>query len=319
MRLEMNNNEDFRKTLYEAIRFAKVGLVTLEKTLFSAVKKINVITTSIGEYINSDEFKESIRNILREGEEAGEDVKRFKEVIIAMGYPPSDNMDMRLIRKIGKVILEHDADYLKKIIDDIMLEFHTPDRITEIKLEWEHYIFLKDRLPLLRQALNAHNLGMYAITIPSLLSQMEGIIIDGFELKKKVKGYEFECLVKVLFNHDDVNPKKEIQNDQEEIFDFDRLICEFYLKFLLAPFEHGQQEVSRESRHAILHGGARPITYDHEHISLKMIIMMDNIIYKVSLLTADKKEKAKLKLIELQQNKKKKNKEKRRKAHKALS
>ncbi|MHC3396059.1 hypothetical protein ACV1QZ_06420 [Bacillus subtilis] len=271
-------------------------------------------TLKLGISLNEEKekIKQSFKRIIEEAEKSEEDFKRFKEVILFLGYPPSDNMDIRLIRKIGKVCIEEGVNHLKKIIDDLMKEFYSPERIDHLMKEWESYSFLKDRLPLLGQALKAHNLGMYSVAVPSLLSQMEGIIIDGFDVKGEVPGYLFKRLISLLFDNESISDKTDKSKAEElaELLRFEKLICDYYFNFLLEHFEHGQEEVSNVSRHAILHGGARPISYNHEHISLKMIIMMDNIIYQVSLLNADKKEKA-IPILKKIQQITKKNREKR--------
>ncbi|MGG3925691.1 hypothetical protein ABET51_06790 [Metabacillus fastidiosus] len=277
----IEENSNFFKSM------RKIGEMAQDITNAISVAIVPVIefTKEINEYLSSEKVQTTFRNFVEGIIQTEEDIKNYKEVIVLIGYPPSISTDITLMRQIGQEFMENRETGLKDIIDDVMKKHYSPKKIDEIKSLWESFSFLLDRKSLLRQALTAHNLGMYALSIPSLLSQMEGIIVDGYKIKQKVEGWQFKKLVRQLFN-----------NPDNEAFDFDNELREFYLKFILARFNHGQEIQSDVSRHAILHGGAKPVNFAKEEVSLKIILMMENIIYRIDNLTENEIREAKKKL-----------------------
>ncbi|MDL5141669.1 hypothetical protein [Bacillus atrophaeus] len=285
----MKNNNIDMSSFIQGFKNIQESAQTIPNVISNSIQPLVELSISLREYFKLPEVQESLTRMAEGYIETIEDIKHYKKVIFLLGYPPSESTDIILMRQIGREYVENGESNLKNTIDDIMKAHYNAQRIDEIKRHWECYSLLKDRLPLLRQSLNAHNLGMYAVAVPSILSQMEGIVIDGFDIKQRVSGSQFRKLLKILFKiEDDDNSKSD-----EHPFDFDSTIGKFYLNFILEHFEHGQDILSPVSRHAILHGGAKPSMYAKEEISLKMIMMMDSILYRISNLTQEKKNKAK--------------------------
>ncbi|UPG79712.1 hypothetical protein MX663_11305 [Bacillus subtilis] len=284
----MKNNNIDMSSFIQGVKSIEESTETIHTAISKSIQPLVNLSKSIREHFKRPEIQESLTRIAEGFIETKEDIKNYKKVIFLMGYPPSESTDILLMRQIGREYVENGESNLKSIIDDIMKDHYNAQRIDEIKRHWENYSLLKERLPLLRQSLNAHNLGMFAISVPSILSQMEGIVIDGFDIKQRVTGSKFKKLLKILFNIEDDEDSKGDENP----FNFDNIIGKFYLNFILEQFQHGQENLSDVSRHAILHGGAKPTMYAKEEISLKMIMMMDNLLYRINNLTQEKKNEA---------------------------
>src|SRR5690606_5130815 len=125
--------------------------------------------------------------------------------------------------------------------------------------QWESSNILRKRMPLLRNAIMAHNLGMYDLVVPSVLSQLEGFLVDLFEYKGKVFGKTQLVFLKHLL----------LENRNE--YSFDDAIHEYYSQQILESFEHGKETESGVSRHAILHGGETG--FGKETTSLKILLL----------------------------------------------
>ncbi|TYS57725.1 hypothetical protein FZC74_14950 [Sutcliffiella horikoshii] len=264
------------KTIIQDIGESIVQFGEIASAIRESVVSMVSAMKPIIDYIDIEKLRVSFTGIVEGLKETSEDVQNYRKAIILLGYPPSVSLDISIMRQIGKEFAENQNVNLIEIIDDVMKDHYNAEKIQEMKLEWEDFDFLKERLPLLRQAMNAHNLGMYAITIPSLLSQMEGIIIEAFNLKQKVSGYQFEQLIEKLF-----------PTGEGFSFAFENEIGNYYLKNILVPFQHGQKIKKDISRHAILHGGAKPADFAREEVSIKIILMVTNVILQVALLTEE--------------------------------
>lgn len=258
--------------------FRNIGKITLglRNSISEAMKPIVDFGIKMNEYFNSEEMQKTFNNIIEGIEQTEEDVTNYKKAMLLLGYPPNISTDIFLMREIGREFIDNKTAYLEHTIDDIIKNYYNPAKMAEIKNQWENYEFLNERICLLRQAINAHNLGMFAISIPSILSQMEGVIIEGYKIKQKVEGYKFKQIIIELF-----------KNEEGFSFNFDNEVRDFYLNFILVGFTHGMEIKSEVSRHAILHGGAKPNIFNKEEVSLKIILMMDNILYRVNELTEE--------------------------------
>jgi len=268
-----NELRDFYQTIENLGKTAE----NVCNAISNSIQPLVNIATQFNEVLQSEKVKETFRNLAEFAEgvyQTEEDIKSYKEVMLILGYPPNVSMDIYLMREIGREYIKYSETDLKLIIDEVMVNHYNPIKIDEIKNTWETYEFIKERLPLLRQVMNAHKLGMFALSIPSLSSQMEGIIIDAYKITGRVAWWKFEKLVKEFF-----------YSNGDETFDFNNEIGSFYNKFILDGFEHGKEIKYDVSRHAILHGGAKPVSFAKEEVSLKLILMMDNILYRVSELT----------------------------------
>ena len=263
----MNNPfSELSKAIESTLKYSQF----INDSVKSAIKTYLDFYDKINEYLESVNIPELLYSFGKGLEQTTEDVENFKKVIVALGYPPSPSLDIRLMRAIGREYVASGEENLIKVIDETMLNFYNPTKINQIKLDWNRHLFLRERIKLFNQALNAHNLGMYALVSPSLLSQMEGVIIERYDIKQRVNGEQFRNLVKDLFTESD------------NIFDFNNELRKFYLDNVLVGFHHGREIKSDVSRHAILHGGDKPISFGTEVVSLKVILMMDSIIDRLS-------------------------------------
>jgi hypothetical protein len=241
----------------------------------------NRINKMLKPYLDNIKISETFAKIAKGIEETEEDIRIFKVAIVELGYPPHESIDIRKLRLIAQDYKINGKEHVEKYIDEFMIQFYDAKMIEGIGYNWNSKDFLKKRLPLLRNVIMAHKLGMYSLVVPSIISQFEGILIDAFDIKGHVNG----SLQAILLEH--LLKEKEFQSS----FDFDDSIHEYYSNTILVSFKHGDEIASEISRHAILHGA--DTDFGKETTSLKVILLFDYFVNAIDKIKEETKEKCK--------------------------
>lgn len=190
-----------------------------------------------------------------------EETRKFTTILLENGWPPHNTLNMNHMIEIIE-IHESNANKInvKTEIDRLFLDFYSIDQINRMFKVWKSKGWLKDRISILNDCVYAHNKGKYSLTVPTLLTQIEGIIADGFSHNGRMDNDVLKNYINDLLNRGDR-------------FSYDTAIEEFYLENLLAGFKHGFPLKSFLSRHAILHGG--DTNYGTKLNSLKCLLLFD--------------------------------------------
>ncbi|MFC5604442.1 hypothetical protein [Sporosarcina koreensis] len=260
------------KILQEHMRdMAKIGTMATEYTSAlarignAAAERYAKLNKAFQPYLDLTQFTQSFANIQSGILKTEEDIKVFKVAIVELGYPPHDGMAIGNMRAIAELYLD-DKKELEDNIDEIMTHLYNASELKEILLFWEETKLVKKRLPLLRNAIMAHNLGMYDLVVPSIISQMEGLLVDTFHVKGRVDGTIQKVMLKNLL----------LKDESISSFSFDETIHEYFSDNVLASFEHGKQLGTDLSRHAILHGS--DTGFGKRTVSLKAILLFDYLV-----------------------------------------
>ncbi|MFS0751736.1 hypothetical protein [Oceanobacillus sp. 1P07AA] len=286
----MDRNTIFQ--LIELVNTTQKSLAETASTIIPMVQKTNDIFIDITQTISKMSFPEidynqlidTIENLKRGLIESEKDLQVFKVIILNLGYPPHIGMDIREIRRIVAEY-QNDAELTAENIDHYMRSYYDSKEILNIGSSWERNPMLKSRLSILRNVLMAHNLGMYGVSVPTIVSQFEGVLVDSYEIKGIVNGKVIEIILENLLRSDESN----------EVWSFDDEIYRYYDKNLLVKFKHGQEIQSDLSRHAILHGAST--SYNKETTSLKAILLFDHITEKLLSVTDQDKQLVQAKLV----------------------
>ncbi|HEV3191311.1 MAG TPA: hypothetical protein VGY54_12470, partial [Polyangiaceae bacterium] len=131
--------------------------------------------------------------------------------------------------------------------------------LDNLEATWAANSHLNRRLPLLQQSLKAHKLRMFAVSVPTLLAQFEGLVADATNHSGLMNGETMRRHVATLANGAHVTGGMLLS------FVNDALLTQFGHGSLLPPF----------SRHAILHGG--DVDYATEVNSRTAIFLIDNL------------------------------------------
>ncbi|WP_180320105.1 hypothetical protein [Peribacillus loiseleuriae] len=230
--------------------------------------KMSEIGDLIRKHIDESDIENAVTRFKQGIIETEEDLKIFKSVMVEMGYPPHEGIDISTVRTIAQSYKENKESITPDVIQEFMCVYYDSKFIKTISLEWENNKVIQKRLPILRNVVMAHNQGMYNVAIPTILTQLESLLVDAFHIKGKVNGE----IIKILWEN-------LLKNNEDANLNFDREIHDYYVKNILIGFEHGKAAGSEISRNAILHGA--DIDYGQLLNSIKTILLFDCVVNAV--------------------------------------
>lgn len=145
------------------------------------------------------------------------------------------------------------------VVDKFAIETHSPAVIRkDILGVWKARPQLSSRLAILEAAVEAHIEGKYALSVPAILPQIEGFVVDYVGHKGYLrKGYD-AYIAKMLTGGDQ---------------DLSRCYRDLIHLNLLAGFHHGRPLNPFINRHSILHGA--DLSYATQAVSLRAILIFD--------------------------------------------
>lgn len=140
--------------------------------------------------------------------------------------------------------------------------FAKRENIDALLASWSLDRFYEDRIPILRDACDAHLDGKHTLAIPTFLAQIEGILCDIFGVLDhgKVKGKLSQ-----------VRPK--IKNE-DKLFANAEFIARIITEQVFNSSEDGNRTAEFPNRHRILHG-SNPFYYRDKNASLRCILLLD--------------------------------------------
>lgn len=277
-------NHDFLKPMLDQLAYTRKRISVAQNIIPPYIQRIKDNYSQLQSQIVS-QFVQEIRNtfqkIAQGIKETEEDVKVYKTVMMKFGYPPSGTIDIPSLRSIAQHYNSYSGnkENFQEFIDEFMIEYYDASALQELSLMWERNNLIAKRMPLLRNAIKAHNLGMFELVVPSIIPQLEGIIVDAFGIKENVN----QPILKILLRHLLLE-----NNKSKSEYNFDPSIYTYYKNRVLVPFKRGVDLKSDISRHAISHG--EDTNFGKETISLKLILLFDYILDS----TTELKEEVKL-------------------------
>jgi hypothetical protein len=148
------------------------------------------------------------------------------------------------------------VERIKQLYDEI---FDGPGFMDGLEVSWAANHHLQRRLVLLRQALEAHKLRLFGVSVPALVAQFEGLVVDMIGHTGKMNFEQLKALVATLAASDTVT---------------DGMLTSFVNDTFLEKFHHGLP-TPPFSRHAVLHGA--DVDYATEVNSRTAILLVDHI------------------------------------------
>jgi hypothetical protein len=152
-----------------------------------------------------------------------------------------------------------DVAVVQRIRDHYDEIFGAARFLDELEASWTVHPHLKRRISLLQEALKAHKHRMFAVSVPTLIAQFEGLVADVTKHTGVMNGAALRTHVATLA------ASERVAGGLFVSFVNDALLVQFAHGCLSPPF----------SRHAILHGG--DIDYATEVNSRTAILLIDNM------------------------------------------
>lgn len=188
-------------------------------------------------------------------------VSSFSALLLRLGWPPVLGLPSDVMEELINACEDMDEADAKEMLGRRLTEVYDAERMQAVSEEWTGNPLLARRLHILMPIVKAHQDGHYALTVPSLLPQLEGLIADGFGHQGQMRMKNYKQYVERL-----------LTSDEAEMTD--PVAKEFILSIVLASFEHGEELPDGGlSRHAILHGA--DTDYPTATNSLKAILLFD--------------------------------------------
>ncbi|PFD96547.1 hypothetical protein [Priestia megaterium] len=268
-------NNDFLRLVREQLAYTRKQISIAQNVVPSYIQKMRNDYAQLHKQIISPltkELRNTFQKIAKGIKETEEDVKVYKTVMMKFGYPPCGTIDTPSLRSIAQHYNSYSGnkENFQEFIDEFMIDYYDAPTLQELSLMWEENNLITKRMPLLRNAIKAHNLRMFELVVPSVIPQLEGIIIDAFGIDKKVNERILKILLRYLLLEN---------NKSKSEYNFDPSMYTYYKNRVLVPFEHGAGVKSDISRHAILHGG--DTDFGKETISLKVILLFNYILESI--------------------------------------
>lgn len=181
------------------------------------------------------------------------------------GFAPHIETNIDFLKSINETEKIENTRSRRKAITELAIRYYNEKRITTITNKWYEHSLLKKRIPLLSSAINAHIEQEYILSIPVLLTQIEGIVMDGFYHVGQYNHDRLALYLKDLIE----NANTKFNSLNKNVFD------SLFNNVMMVTFEKGISEYSK-SRHSILHGAS--YRYGKSDYSLKLILFIDMII-----------------------------------------
>ncbi|RBP25385.1 MULTISPECIES: hypothetical protein [Bacillus] len=244
-------------------------------TIRDAFNSVGSIGETIREALKTFNFEEELKVLREQAKLAEETTLNFKTIMLKMDFPPHDDIPLSGMKRIVMLYEEKGMEYTKRFVTRYMTLFiFNNNTLKEIRDSWQCAKWLGKRMAILDNAIDGHINSYYSLTIPTILAQTEGILVDGM---LKLEAVDLDEDIGYIDQKDFL---RQFLLGQNSSFSFDKQIENFYIKTILARFDRGKEIKSDLSRHAILHGG--DINYGTKINSLKAILVFDYIFDKLN-------------------------------------
>jgi len=212
-----------------------------------------------------------VRNALASFQHLAEQIERTRSALdqahlwlFSVGWPPLYHTPLPFAIRLMEACQELEDDQVLPFVDKTIVDYHTPELLKrDILGDWRKRPCLESRLHILEAAVQAHMRGQYELSVPVVLSQIEGVIAENFGHTGRLYGKKYKTYVEQVFAGDSLGNAHE-------------LMRKFILDHILGQFEHGLPVGFDLNRHAILHGA--DTAYNRESTSLKAILVLDLVV-----------------------------------------
>lgn len=236
---------------------------------------VGAIGKRIQTALNAFDYYDKLSDLREMAQRHEEATLKFKTIMVELGFPPHDYMPINITGRIIQMYEEKGIEYTRRFIERFMCMFvYNKEILIEMRNSWQQAEWLEKRLPIINTVIEGHLNGYYMLTVPAILAQMEGILVEGILKLEAVAPDE-----QIKFRHQKSFLGQFLLGDKGS-FSFDEQIEEFYLNTVLANFDRGKEVESDLSRHAILHG--EDVDYGTKVNSLKGILIFDYLFDKLN-------------------------------------
>jgi hypothetical protein len=230
------------------------------------MKQVDKMAQRIRGYIQGKSFEKSLEKFFRIIQE----LPKFSEYLSEMeresivflnanNWPPIVDMSIPFATKVVELGKKGENAAIQKLL----ISYYSNARLKdEILPGWRSSKMLKKRMPILEKAIHAHIRKDYELSVPAILSQLDGFIADsvgftGFLTKERRN--------KILKEIHGISVGISRPYLEQLLFD--------YFSAVFEPFNFGKKPKPILNRPAILHG--HNVEYAKRSMSLKAILLVN--------------------------------------------
>src|ERR1035437_849153 len=155
---------------------------------------------------------------------------KFYLVLSKIYWPPPHQLFMyKNFPWIKYIIKQYELSGCQSIqpeVDDLMMKWHSKDIIDKIFEDWKSKPWLRHRLFILRDAIKAHKNGLYSLSVPTLIPQIEGVLSKNFRIKGQMGSKSY------------IKHFQSLLHDAIIITNRNKALLDFVTDSLLVKFEH---------------------------------------------------------------------------------
>lgn len=259
-----NKRSKYIIDLSDLKNFDKYDSSSLDEIARHMIEPVKLVQESIRRMakIANDiiQANETFKNIGEYIKEYGKILDSFSYVMIEIDWPPPLDIDSRQMLAIIEYRKNNSLEETEKAVSEEFIKWYKNERIEVMFNSWIKKEWLKKRKLILKAVIDAHTKGQFLLSVPVMLTQVEGIIADGYG---HIGWLGQERLKKYI---EELCP-------ENNTFLPDTVIRSILLNTILVKFEHGKKINSSLSRHAILHGA--DIDYGTKKNSLKALLLFN--------------------------------------------
>ncbi|EJS12682.1 hypothetical protein IKS_03679 [Bacillus cereus VDM062] len=250
-------------------------IATQVHALSDVFDSIGVIGQRMQGTLNTFDFYDSLSNLRELAQRQEEATLKFKTIMVELGFPPHDFIPINITGRIIRLYEGKGIEYTKRFLERYMCMFvYNKEALIEMHNSWQQAEWLEKRLPIISTVIEGHLNGYYMLTVPAMLAQVEGVLVEGILKLEAVAPDE-----RINFAHQKSFLGQFLLGNKSS-FSFDEQIEEFYLNTVLVNFDRGKEVESDLSRHAILHG--EDVNYGTKINSLKGILIFDYLFDRLN-------------------------------------
>ncbi|MEX2159604.1 MAG: hypothetical protein WEB04_09410 [Dehalococcoidia bacterium] len=207
---------------------------------------------------------EFLRQIQRSIEAWTQPERAAATILVARGWWLVPSFPVLLLNQV--ILLK--AEKRSRSINRLICDYYSPRRLAGMMTAWEDEPLFKRRRHLFLEGLRAHREKRWYLSIPLLLTQVEGILADFAEQRNVPKKASVKEMARAL---------------RLDLTDTENLVIETWLMQLDAMFGSGfyvtEQRHRGVRRNAILHG--RELRYGSEVKSTQLWLQLDTIYWLI--------------------------------------
>lgn len=275
--------QDFSNNLNQYANLPTLSAYTILNPVISAFSKVSSSLTSAGvafqnisnallpfqsnldvfSKLISDSFSAQAKFISDSFLRYQEKEKLYVVIMAKCGWAPPLGMPISFMKRCVDYYNDRGEESFQEYVDTTLVGYYSDEKLDEIRKHWISIEPLANRHRIFDDAITAHQTNLFNTSIPTLLTQIEGVIFEANNHHGWMRQDQIQKYIDIILSkNDSYSPIKGLILDE-----------------LYKSFTWGDEVTKSLSRHAILHGA--DVEYGTRKNSLRIILLFDFLLYLI--------------------------------------